>query len=133
MYISINNALAEIPKVHDSFTEHVTISIRDPSVIAKMCIVIDEVLSNIINHGFNDESIHKIIVDFSIESNLLILCFQDDGNTFNPLLNPEKEMTQELEFREEGGLGIPLMKNLVDDIKYERKGLNNILTIKKSF
>jgi anti-sigma regulatory factor (Ser/Thr protein kinase) len=54
----------------------------------------------------------------------------DDGPAFNPLLQPEPDTTLPLASRQPGGLGITLIKSLMDDVRYERTD-RNILTVRK--
>ena len=57
---------------------------------------------------------------------------EDNAKEFNPVEVPEPDTHLPLEDREIGGLGIFFAKNLMDDIKYERKNSRNILILKKS-
>jgi len=54
----------------------------------------------------------------------------DDGPAFNPLHRPGPDVTLPLDARQPGGLGIALMKSLMDDVRYQRT-TRNILTVRK--
>jgi serine/threonine-protein kinase RsbW len=56
---------------------------------------------------------------------------QDDGQPFNPLEVPEPDTTKPLEERAIGGLGIHIVRKLMDGLEYKRQGERNFLTIKK--
>jgi len=131
MQISINNSTSEISLVHKLFSEFAKSMISDISAIQKLSIVIDEVLTNIITHGYRDQDTHVIHISCQIQEGIISLSFEDDGIEFNPLLVEEQEVASELDTRSLGGLGIRLMKGLVDDISYQRQGKYNLLLIKK--
>ena len=57
--------------------------------------------------------------------------FEDRGIEYNPLSTAEPDMTRPVEDRELGGLGIFIVKNIMDSMGYRRVGDKNVLTIKK--
>lgn len=128
MNLTIRNIISEISRVQDTFSAFAKGLQADAAVIRKSCIVIDEVLSNIINHGFEDQREHQIKVSAEVIENVVRLRFVDDGVQFNPLL-VEDPSSGNGSPGQAGGLGIRLMKILVDDIKYDRRGQENHLTI----
>lgn len=130
MHITINNSISEINFVHKCFTYFASSKLEDESVIHKLCIVIDEVLTNIISHGYNDKDEHSIDIQCQIDNESILLTFQDDGVEFNPVMAQSAAIAGD-SMDKIGGLGIHLMKNLVDDIQYERKDDFNRLKITK--
>jgi anti-sigma regulatory factor (Ser/Thr protein kinase) len=56
----------------------------------------------------------------------------DDAKAFNPLERTDPDVTQELESRQIGGLGIFLVKKIMTEAEYFRKDNKNILILKKS-
>jgi len=56
---------------------------------------------------------------------------EDDGRQFNPLELPEPDLEKKLEERPIGGLGIHLVRNLMDELEYRRTHNKNILIMKK--
>jgi serine/threonine-protein kinase RsbW len=56
---------------------------------------------------------------------------EDDGQPFNPLEAPEADTTKPLEERTLGGLGIHLVRKLMDDLEYRRHEGKNLLVMKK--
>lgn len=61
----------------------------------------------------------------------IIIAFLDSGKPYNPLEKDDPDVTLSAEERDMGGLGIFMVKNLVDEIKYEYRDGRNILTIQK--
>ena len=132
MTISIQNRLTDINLAHSSFMNFIANYQVDDALIQKMNIIIDEVLSNIIQYGYDAKKNHTIHIDFEIENNILAIKFSDDGRPFNPLQIEAPDLNVQEDQLESGGLGIHLMKNLADEIDYIRdKGCNH-LVVKKS-
>ena len=63
---------------------------------------------------------------------MVTIRIEDDGISFNPLETKPPDLDCTLEERDIGGLGIHLIKGYMDDIDYQRRGKQNILTIKKN-
>ena len=97
-----------------------------------LAVAFDEMLSNIIHHGYNDTSEHNIKITLSSKGKNFIGIIEDDGVEFNPLLHPEADTSLPLSERELGGLGIHLVRNMMDKIEYKRTQNKNVLTLFKT-
>jgi serine/threonine-protein kinase RsbW len=90
----------------------------------RVSVAIDEILSNIVRHGGAPAS--PIAVTFSIDDRRTIGVEVVDGATpFNPLLAPPPDRTGGLDRRAPGGLGIALVRMLMDETAYERRADRN--------
>ena len=94
-------------------------------------LAIEELFTNIVNYGFKDSGIHWVKVAISLEDNQVAIELSDEGIAFNPVLRSPPDTICPVEQRRIGGLGIHLCRNLMDEINYQRKGLKNIVTMKK--
>jgi serine/threonine-protein kinase RsbW len=95
-------------------------------------LALDELFTNIISYGFNDEDEHLITFTLALENKMLILSIEDDGIPFNPTNVEEPDLECNIETCKIGGLGIHLIKNLMDEVCYQRCKNKNILTMKKN-
>src|SRR5262245_36245554 len=93
-------------------------------------VALDEILTNIISYAYNDGREHSIVTRFSLEQGKLTIKVEDDGRPFNPLNAPEPNTEQLLEDRPIGGLGIHLVRKLMDELAYQRQNDRNILIMK---
>jgi serine/threonine-protein kinase RsbW len=100
-------------------------------VIDHLNLALEEILTNIISYGYTDNREHEIRVSLSAQPGEVRAEVQDDGQPFNPLEVPQPDTTQPLEERAIGGLGIHLVRKLMDGLEYKRQGERNFLTIKK--
>ncbi|MBR7159357.1 MAG: ATP-binding protein [Alphaproteobacteria bacterium] len=92
---------------------------------------IDEVLANTIAYAFKDKNKHQIKISLKAENKTVTVVVEDDGDEFNPLLFPVPCIDEPLCERAIGGLGIHILKNIMDSVAYERKDNKNILTLTK--
>lgn len=98
---------------------------------ARINLVLDELVSNIIKYGYDDQQEHQILVKIAIDGDLLTISVDDDGKPFNPLEAPAPDLDLAIEERPIGGLGLFLVKSIVDTLEYRRERDHNILTLTK--
>jgi len=127
--LTVPNRLPENSKVKqhfNTFSEHYGIP---EQVRLKMNVVLDELLTNIISYAHPDDNLHDIEIKVELSENRLKLSMVDDGIPFNPFSveAPNTELT--LEEREIGGLGIHLVRNMVDKVSYRRRIDKNVITL----
>ena len=94
----------------------------------KVELVLEEVLTNVIHYAYPEEA-GEMEVGCAIEDNQNF-CFRvtDWGIPFNPLERPDPELSEDVSERQVGGLGIYLVRHLVDELFYQRQGNKNTLT-----
>jgi anti-sigma regulatory factor (Ser/Thr protein kinase) len=95
-------------------------------------VTLDEVVSNTINYGFADAGDHVIEVRFALAGGRVRVEVIDDGIAFDPLQKDDPDVELDLDDREVGGLGIFLVKNLMDSVNYVRDGDCNYLIMDKA-
>jgi len=100
--------------------------------IFEINLALDELFTNIISYGFGDDDEHLIEVTITPQNETLCLCIEDDGVPFNPVDAKEPDLECTVEDCKIGGLGIHLIRNLMDEICYKRCGDKNVLTLKKN-
>ncbi|RHV49371.1 ATP-binding protein [Lachnospiraceae bacterium OM04-12BH] len=97
-------------------------------------IAIDEIVSNIAYYAYGEKTgTVTVRIEALQEENGVQLMFLDSGVPYDPLTRQDPDISAEIEEREEGGLGIFLVRKTMDDMKYEYKDGQNCLTIRKSF
>ena len=94
-------------------------------------LVAEEVLTNIAKYGFAPGARPAIEFAFSFADAAAVLEFRDQGRPFDPLAQPLPDLDAPLEQRPVGGLGLALVRALVDDARYERHGAANVLRLVK--
>ena len=95
-------------------------------------LVLDELVTNIIDYGFEDARRHEIRVTMGVEGRTLTIEIEDDARAFDPLAAPPPDLTLPLEDRPVGGLGIHIVRTVMDAVEYQRRDGHNILTMRKT-
>ena len=103
-----------------------------PKANAQIDICIDEILGNIARYAYGSGTGDATVrLDFDEAQRLVSLTFVDSGMPFDPRDVPEPDTTSSLEDRPIGGLGLFMVRNLVDSMAYRREDGQNVLTICK--
>lgn len=91
----------------------------------------DEAASNIIEHAYEGESDASLFVTCDMKSDELVITMRDTGKSFNPKNIKEPNLKADLSERQIGGLGVYLMRKLMDTVHYESTRAGNLLTMTK--
>jgi len=96
-------------------------------------VALEEVCMNVIMHGTRASgSPPELSVSLSLEGDAVIMVIEDDGVAFDPLVVAAPDIDTPLEEREIGGLGVFLVRELMDDVSYAHTGTHNRLTMRKA-
>ena len=129
--IKLNNKLSELDRFNQTLTEFGRQHGLAPNVVHDLNLALEEILTNIISYGYTDNREHEIKVRLSVQPGEVKAEVEDDGQPFNPFDAPEPDTTKSLQERTIGGLGIHLVRKLMDGLEYKRQGERNLLTIRK--
>ncbi|MBR4721046.1 MAG: ATP-binding protein [Clostridia bacterium] len=95
-------------------------------------VAVDELFANIAHYAYDSETGYATVKAEVITEPLSVkITFIDSGKPYNPLAKADPDTTQSVEDRKIGGMGIFIVKKSMDDIHYEYKDNQNILTITK--
>ena len=101
-------------------------------VAFSMNLALEEIVTNIINHGYGGREEYDITIRFSLEKHNLRIQVKDTAPEFNPLnVEEPHDLDVPLEERHIGGLGIHLVKKFTDNFNYRRSKNKNIVTLIK--
>jgi serine/threonine-protein kinase RsbW len=129
--ISLKNSLSEIEKLNFILIELSGLWKINSEDVFKLNLVLEELFTNIVSYGYEDNLEHTIDMEFSFDRSNLIIKIVDDAKEFNPLLRDDPDIDIPLEDRKIGGLGIFLTKKMMDHVDYSRIDNKNILIISK--
>lgn len=94
-------------------------------------LALEELLSNTIAYGYDDEQPHRIEVILRLEGGALVVIVVDDGRAFDPTKTPEPGPAASLEDDELGGLGLLLVNRMMDRVEYQRRAGCNVTVLTK--
>ena len=93
---------------------------------------VDEILTNTISYGYEDDEQHRIGLSMCMEGDVLVVEIVDDGRAFDSSLEREPDTEAPLEERALGGLGLFLVQQMMDDVTYQRRDALNVITLRKN-
>ncbi|MCD7925707.1 ATP-binding protein [Phocaeicola sp.] len=129
--VIIKNEISEISKLQafvDEMGEEWELS---PKLVFNLNLVLEEAVSNIILYAYPKQMGKEISITADKNDNILLLTLTDTGKEFNPTEVPEVDITLSAEERPIGGLGIFLIKNIMNEVEYQRVEGTNVFTLKK--
>lgn len=92
-------------------------------------LLLEEVVSNVITHAYEDEAEHEILVRLSVTEGEVHIEIEDDGKPFDPTAAPPVDTSAPLDQREVGGVGIHLVRRFADDVRYTRDQGRNVVSV----
>lgn len=93
-------------------------------------LVLEELITNIIDYAYDDAKTHEIGVRVALEAGHGVVEIEDDGRPFDPLGVPEADIRRPLEDRPIGGLGLHLVRQMVENMDYHRVGGKNRVEVR---
>lgn len=83
-------------------------------------VVFEEIVTNIVRHGYTDDRSHEIDVRLRCDPGAIVLVVEDDGQPFDPRLQPDPARPASIDAAAVGALGIPLVRTAATELHYER-------------
>ena len=101
----------------------------DPNACYLAQLAVEELGTNIIKYGYDDQSEHTIRLSAACEESVFRICLEDDGHEFNPCLTAEPDPDLSLQDRTPGGWGLSLVRRMLAGMEYERRRDRNVVTM----
>ena len=129
--IVLSNDTQEMPRLA-AFVDEVCEAVGfDASVTMQMNLAIEEAVANVMKYAYAPDSKGDISIEAVSNDLRLKFTIIDGGIPFDPTVKEEADITLSVENRPIGGLGIHLMRQIMDSINYERVDTHNVLTLRK--
>lgn len=129
--IILANDIAEISKLNGFIDEIGEAFSLSPDVIFNLNLVLEEAVVNVINYAYPKEEHESIYLSAKLHEGSIVLVLTDTGKEFDPTMAPEADITLSAEERPIGGLGIFLIRQIMNEVRYERIDGKNVLTLEK--
>src|SRR5690349_8568713 len=94
-------------------------------------LALDELVTNVILYGYEEGTGQDVVIKLVTTDKELIASVSDSAKSFNPLEVAAPDLNAPLEERQLGGLGIHLVRSLMDHVSYARENEKNVLTVRK--
>lgn len=103
----------------------------DAKIVNSLKLVVDEICTNIIRHGYRDVKNGEILLVAVIRRLSLTLIVVDRGKSFDPRTSKDPDLAKYVNMGKKGGLGTFMVRKLVDDIQYSVTSRGNELRLTK--
>jgi len=125
--------LSEIPRLIEWVEARCAAAEIAGEIAMKLALVLEEAVANVIQHGLcGSPPPHRITVRLDVDADSVAAEVTDNGSPFDPTSAPPPDLSLPLEQRPPGGLGIHLMREMMDGLDYRRSGDSNILRLRKA-
>jgi anti-sigma regulatory factor (Ser/Thr protein kinase) len=129
--LTLSNDVQEIPQLNTFVDEVCEFHGLDPLTSMELNLALEEAVVNVMSYGYPKGTKGYVDISAQSDSSGLKFVIKDSGKPFDPTTKEEVDTTLPAEQRDIGGLGIFLVRKMMDSIKYEYKDGYNILTLKK--
>lgn len=123
--------MPEIERLAEKVTRFANQQGVPPETVGDLNLALEEVVANVIMHAYPQGGAHEIRVDVTAEKDRVTAEVVDDGVGFDPLQWPEPNLALPLAQRPVGGLGLFLIRRVMDELHYSREAGRNRLTMAK--
>jgi anti-sigma regulatory factor (Ser/Thr protein kinase) len=129
--IVLNNDIQEVPLLA-TFVEGVCEEVcMDAATTMQMNLAMEEAVVNVMNYAYPIGEKGEIAIEATTDNGMLNFVIKDSGTPFDPTAKEDADTTLSAEERPIGGLGIFLVKQIMDNVSYEYKEGKNVLTLSK--
>jgi len=129
--LEVRNSIAAIAPASEAAEVWLQHSQPSPEAVFFLLLAIEELVTNCIKYGYDDAAEHTIVIGLTAANEMLTMTVTDDGHPFDPLSVPRPNLALDIQDRPIGGLGIYLLRELADQVTYERRDNKNQLTLTK--
>ena len=103
----------------------------DMHVAMKLQVAMEEMVTNVIFYAYPKGTTADITLTAETENGVLTFVLSDTGKAFDPTAKEDADIISNPMDREQGGMGILIVKNIMNEVSYQRLGDTNKLTMKK--
>ena len=133
--LEVPNDLSCLPQVREFIRTGVERGGFPASYLNRLQIAVDEAVTNIIEHGYAGVTPGgaKVTLTIRVDAERFRIVIEDDGRSFDPQQLPEVDVKKHATAGHSGGLGIFLMRRVMDEIEYHyENGKRNRLVLVKN-
>ena len=129
--VSLVNDLQELARIAARIDEFCEDRNLGPQIGYAVNLSVDEILTNTISYGYDDEEPHEIDIVVSMQADDIVVVIVDDSTAFDLSQTPDADVESSVEERALGGLGLFLVHQMMDGVEYRRMDERNVVTLTK--
>lgn len=121
--------LDSLTSIQDYIQHHAVLAGVHAKQAFSIQLIVEEVIANIVNHAYRNTDSGIITIGVEFSGDTVSISFSDTGPPFDPLGATLPDITEGIDERDIGGLGILMVIKMADGIEYHRRDNKNILTV----
>ncbi len=129
--MSVGAHPAGVGEVNAAFAGFAEAHALPEAVRRSINIALDELLANALSHGRTGLDPSSVTVEVELDQDRVTVTLTDDGTPFDPFVRDAPDTTLSVEERSIGGLGIHLVRQLMDEVSYQRREDHNVVVLVK--
>ncbi|MCE2453084.1 MAG: ATP-binding protein [Nitrospinae bacterium] len=123
---------ADLPRIQSAIGEFSQEQDWPPDIEFQVDLVLEELVLNVVHHGSSDGEEGEIKIELFSDAESVVIDIIDSGRPFDPLTDaPEPDTESTIEDRAVGGLGIHLVRTMMDEVTYRREENKNHMRLVK--
>ncbi len=128
---SIDASTKNLAEVRGFVDQHAKSHGFNKQQIADIRLAVDEAITNIIKHAYQQDDSKSIDIEITLEENSIRIQLQDTGKKFRMKKYSEPDIEKKIKERKRGGMGLFLIHSLMDSVTYKsNNGLNEMVMCK---
>ncbi|MBR1504379.1 MAG: SpoIIE family protein phosphatase [Prevotella sp.] len=128
----LSNDIQQVPRLND-FVQEICTDVHAPAPLAmQLQLAVEEAVVNVINYAYPPDTTGDVNIEAIASDTQIQFIISDSGTPFDPTLQPDADTSLSAEQRPIGGLGIFLVRQIMDTVAYRHDGTHNILTLTKT-
>lgn len=130
--LSVAASTEHLAEVRDFVAAHAQKTGLTAKEISEIKLAVDEAYTNIIKHAYKNSPEQKVNIEIGSDGKQLWISLIDEGRSFDPTTYSEPDILQRVKQKKRGGMGVYLIKKLMDQVQYTRKGQSNEIRMVKN-
>jgi len=123
--ISVEASTSQLAKVRDFVADHAEKLGLSEKEIGNIRLAVDEAYTNIIKHAYKNIPAKPVDIELGYDGSQLWISIKDEGESFDPGTYSEPDLRQRIKNKQRGGMGVYLIRKLMDNVQYNRHGHTN--------
>lgn len=130
--MSVQASTEHLAEVRDFVAKHATDFGFAQQDVADIRLAVDEAYTNIIKHAYKNNNTKSVDIKLGYNEDKFWIALLDTGDAFDPQNYSKPDVRQKIKDKKRGGVGVYLIRKLMDDVKYNTKGSTNEIRMTKN-
>lgn len=129
--LSVNASTKHLAEVRNFVAKHADRFGFPDNEINDIRLAVDEAYTNIIKHAYKFDETKQVEINLGKQNNEFWISLYDNGESFDSSTYEKPDVKQKIKNKKRGGVGVYLIKKLMDDVEYRHQGKRNEIHMKK--